>query len=277
MTKDPLMDNLFPSQKRSIITATIVSVAMIAIYIWVYSAAPFSESINFFILNGFTSLTALLCAIILTLTTRYFLPGEAPRTVWLFFAICLWFWTVAEAYWGYLYTTVGEVPAFSLADVLWFAGYLTFTISIVRQYRLVFFERHKNLGLIAIGVWIIVLAVTTILVIASESFTNNAENYVVYFYPVVDTTIGLVALYLVYTFRGRTLAGPWLAMFAFVASDILYIGLTTSGVYDWEMQGISLGLFADTLYLVAYILLGWGALQQYLLLRSSNEALTASE
>ncbi|MBN1454438.1 MAG: hypothetical protein JW963_25700 [Anaerolineales bacterium] len=276
MTKDPLMGNLLSSQKRPIITATIVSTAMIAIYVWVYSAAPFSESINFFILNGFTSLAALLCAIILTLTSRYFLPGEAPRTIWLFFAICLWFWTVAEAYWGYLYTTVGEVPAFSLADVLWFAGYLAFTISIVRQYRLVFFERRKNLGLIASGVWAIVLAVTAILVLTTESLTNNVENYVVYFYPVADTTIGLAALYIVYTFRGRTLAGPWLTMFAFVVSDILYIGLTASGVYDWEMQGISLSLFADTIYLVAYILVGWGALQQYLLLRSGSNDLPAS-
>jgi len=250
---------------------------MIAIYVWVYSASPFSELANLIILNGFTALAALLCAIILTLTVRFFSPGEAPRTIWLFFAICLWFWTIAEAYWGYLYTTVGEVPTFSLADVLWLFGYLAFTVSIVQQYRLVTFERKKYIGWIAAGVWLIVLAVTAILVFTTKSITNSVENYVVYFYPVADTTIGLAALYLVYAFRGRTLAGPWLTMFAFTVSDVLYIGLTASGVYDWEMQGITLSLFVDTIYLLAYILVGWGALQQYLLLRSSNEALPASE
>jgi hypothetical protein len=98
-----------------------------------------------------------------------------------------------------------------------------------------------------------------------------------YFYPVADTTIGLAALYLVYTFRGRTLAGPWLTMFAFVISDILYVWLTASGVYDWEMHGVTLSLFVDTIYLLAYILVGWGALQQYILLHSSKEATTAPE
>jgi len=271
------MGNLLSSRKRSITTATIVSIAMIAIYVWVYSASPFSELANLIILNGFTALAALLCAIILTLTVRFFSPGEAPRTIWLFFAICLWFWTIAEAYWGYLYTTVGEVPAFSLADLLWLFGYLAFTVSIVQQYRLVTFERKKYIGWIAAGVWLIVLAVTAILVFTTKSITNSVENYVVYFYPIADTTIGLAALYLVYAFRGRTLAGPWLTMFAFTVSDVLYIGLTASGVYDWEMQGITLSLFVDTIYLLAYILVGWGALQQYLLLRSSNEALPASE
>jgi len=262
--------SIFP-EKRSIIIVTIISVLLIAIYVWVYSVSPFPEIANLLILNGFTSLAAFLCAIILTLTARFFLPGEAPRTIWLFFAICLWFWAFAEAYWGYLYTTVGEVPAFSLADVLWITGYLAFTISIVRQYRLVLFERRKYLGWVAAAIWVFVLAVTAILVIAVESITNDMENYVLYFYPVADTTIGIAALYLVYKFRGRTLAGPWLTMFAFVVSDILYIGLTTTGVYDWEMQGVSLSLFVDTIYLLAYILVGWGALQQYLLLHSSSK------
>ena len=272
------MGKLFSSWKRPITIATMVSITMIAIYIWVYSASPFSELANLLILNGSTALAALLCAIILTLTVRFFSPGEAPRTIWLFFAICLWLWTIAEAYWGYLYTTVGEVPAFSLADVFWLAGYLAFTVSIVQQYRLVTFERKKYIGWIAVGVWLIVLAVTALLVFTTKSITNSVENYVLYFYPVADTTIGLAALYLVYTFRGRTLAGPWLTMFAFVISDVLYIWLTASGVYDWEMHGVTLSLFVDTIYLLAYILVGWGALQQYLLLHnSSKEASTSSE
>ncbi len=271
------MNSLIASKKRAIITATIVSIVMIAIYVWVYSAAPFSELLNLLILNSFTALAAFLCAILLSLTTWFFSSGEAPRTIWFFYAICLWLWAFAEAYWGYSYIKIGEVPAFSLADVLWFAGYLVFTVSIVQQYRLVSFERQKHLGCIATGVWIIVLAVTASLAITTESITKNVESYFVYFYPVADTTIGLAALYLVFTFRGRTLAGPWLTMFAFVVSDILYIGLTNSGAYDWEMQGVSLSLFVDTIYLVAYILVGWGALQQYLLLHSGSKDLSDFE
>jgi len=265
------------SWKRSVIVATMVSVSMIAIYIWVYISSPFSDLANLFILNGFTTLAALLCAIILTLTVRFFLPKEAPRRIWLFFAICLWFWAIAEAYWGYLYFTSGEVPAFSLADILWLLGYLVFTISIVQQFRLVTFERRRYIGWIATGTWLIILAVTAVLAFTTKSITNSMENYVLYFYPVADTTIGLAALYLVYKFRGRTLAGPWLTIFAFVVSDILYIGLTSSGVYDWEMRGVTLSLFVDSIYLLAYILVGWGALQQYLMLRGSHEAHPASE
>ena len=271
------MQNAHLSINRIRSVAAVISILMIAVYIWVYASSPFSELINALILNSLTPLAALLCSITLTLSLRFFAPGEEPRTIWLFYAACLWLWTAAEVYWGYLYTTVGEVPTLSLADVLWLFGYLAFTVSIVRQYRVVTFGQKKHLGWIAAGVWLIVLAVTAVWVFTTESITNSVENYVVYFYPVADITIGLAALYLVYTFRGSTLAGPWLTIIAFVISDVFYIELIGSGVYDWKMQGISLSLFVDTIYLIAYIIVGWGALQQYLLLYSGSQALPNSE
>jgi len=47
--------------------------------------------------------------------------------------------------------------------------------------------------------------------------------------------------------------------------------LTESGMYDYVMSGVSIALLADTLYVVAYLLVAWGVLEQYLLLRSSAD------
>ena len=64
-------------------------------------------------------------------------------------------------------------------------------------------------------------------------------------------------------------AMTWLMISSFVVSDLIYIQLTESGMYDYVMSGVSFALLADTLYVVAYLLVAWGGLEQYLLLRSN--------
>lgn len=67
------------------------------------------------------------------------------------------------------------------------------------------------------------------------------------------------------TFHGGTLARPWLSLF--VVSDNLYFWATASGAYDWMKTGSGiLTLLVDIAYLAAYLVMGWGVLQQYLLL-----------
>jgi hypothetical protein len=82
-------------------------------------------------------------------------------------------------------------------------------------------------------------------------------------------------VYIVYAFRGRALAIPWLMISSFVLSDFIYLHLTNSGMYDYEMSGISIALLADTLYVIAYLLVAWGGLEQYLLLRGSTDQVQA--
>jgi len=259
------MKNLSNSQIKLI--TLIAFILITSLYAWTYTVAPFSELTNAIIVNGTTVVSALIVTLILTRITFYFQPQEQPFTLWAAFSLCMLLWTIAEGIWGYLYTTVGEVPIFSTADVLWVAGYIALTTSLIRQYNLVFFNHKYMIRWGAIGVWLgIVLAISAILIITKSE--APLEDFFRYFYLFADSAVGLFALYLVIAFRGRALAVPWLTISSFAVTDLFYIQLTESGAYDYVMSGVSIGMLADTLYVVAYLIVGWGVLQQYLLLRS---------
>lgn len=247
----------------------IIFFLMTAFFAWTFAVAPFSEPINSLILNGGTTLSALIAAVIFTFIPFYFQRGEPPRVIWTSYAICAWLWTVAEAIWGYLYMRDGEVPVFSLADVFWLLGYIALTVSLARQFQLISFSQ-KNTTWAALGIWEGVLAVIAVILLVIHSETPLAAFFS-YFYLLADAVVGVLAMYLVYAFRGRALAIPWLTISSFVLSDFMYIRLTESGVYDYVMSGVSIALVADTLYVIAYLLVAWGGLEQYLLLRSSAD------
>lgn len=248
----------------------IIFLLMIVSFAWTFAFAPFSETINSLILNGGTTLTALIAAVIFTLIPFYFNPGEPPRVIWSFFAVCMWLWTMAEAIWGYLYIRDGEVPVFTVADVFWMLGYLALTISLARQFRLITFSKTNTVVWVSIGVWLGVIAIIEVILYVTQSETRVADFFS-YFYLLADAVVGLFAVYIAYAFRGRALAIPWLTISSFVLSDFIYIRLTESGMYEYEMSGISIALLADTLYVIAYLLVAWGGLEQYLLLRGSAD------
>jgi len=261
------MKNIIKSRER--LVTLVIFIGIILIFIWGYAFSPFTDLTNSIIVNGGTVLSALIAVVILTRITLYFHRNEPPFVVWAAFAVCIWLWTFAEAVWGYLYTTVGEVPVFSFADTLWFAGYIALTISFARQYRLVFFDEKYAVGWAAISIWLaILISIETILLVTHSQ--SPMADFFRYFYVLADTVVGLSAVYLVYAFRGRALAVPWITISAFVITDILYINLTETGAYDWVMSGVSIALVADTLYMIAYLIVAWGLLEQYLLLKGNS-------
>jgi len=245
-------------------------ILMTACFAWTFAYSPFSETINSLILNGGTTFSALIAAVIFTLLPVFYQPDEPPRVIWMSFAVCMWLWTIAEGIWGYLYMRDGEVSVFSTADVFWLLGYVALTLSLARQYRLITFSQKRTVTWRAIGIWAGLCIMIAIILIANHSETPVADFFS-YFYLLADAVVGLLALYLVYAFRGRALAIPWLTISSFVLSDFIYIQLTESGMYEYVMSGISIALLADTLYVIAYLLVAWGGLEQYLLLRSNAD------
>lgn len=258
------------SMTRLRLPTLIVLVLMVACFAWTFAFAPFTEMTNSLILNGGTTLAALIAALIFTRIPFFFGPGERPRVIWTCFAICLWLWTLAEAIWGYLYMRDGEVPVFSVADTFWMLGYFALTVSLGRQFRLISFSRTNTVIWATIGIWVALLGGIAVLLLLTRSETPLADFFS-YFYLLADAVVGVLAIIIVYAFRGRALAIPWLMISSFVFSDFMYIRLTDSGMYDYLMSGISVALLADTLYVVAYLLVAWGGLEQYLLLRSSAD------
>jgi hypothetical protein len=128
----------------------------------------------------------------------------------------------------------------------------------------------------SLGAWLAILAAIEMILLATHSETPM-EDFFRYFYVFADAVVGLAALYLVLAFRGRALAIPWLTISSFVVTDILYIRLTATGVYDYVMSGVSIALLADTLYVAAYLIVGWGVLEQFLLLQSSANQTQAGD
>ncbi len=245
----------------------IYAVLIIVSYTLIYLFNPFADFINRLAINALNIGSALTCALILTVILKFYQPGEPPRRIWLYFSISLWMWTVGELIWAVYNLTIGEVPDFTLADILWTLAYVSFSAAIVSQYRLVFFNTSRRLIWMAVAVWSLVLALTslTLVLVKSPSFF---EDFLSYFYPFADFAMGVAALILVITFRQGSLARPWLSLFAFVFADSLYIWATTSGIYDWSGVGGSfITYITDITYIIAYLIMSWGVFQQYLTLR----------
>lgn len=258
------------TRKQLTIAGGAYAFLLIVSYAILYSYEPFGD-LTRLLLDSITILAALTSAVILSLIVTFFQPGEPPRQIWIYFALALWMWTIGEVVWGGYDLLLGEVPDTTFADLFFFIGYIFFTLALASQYRLVLFLPGRKVFWMAAGIWLATIAATLLVmvVLKSQAF---ASEFITYFYPIGDLAVGVAALILVVTFRRGTLARPWLSLLAFVLSDSLYLWATTNDMYAWQSFGEGAGpqwvtLLVDMVYLVAYILMGWGVFQQYLLLR----------
>lgn len=237
----------------------------VAAYILIFWVQPFSAALNLFLLNFLTVSSGLVCAILLTRVVGFYEPEEPSRSLWQNFALGLWAWALADLIWAAYNQVFGEVPALSPADFFWTAGYIFFTLALIRQFQLILFERSSRHYWLGAGIWVgILLTTTLIMFLAGEA---SLEQFFAFFYPVADFAVGVAALWLAYTFRRGTLARPWLGLFGFVVADSLYLWATLNGLFDWVSRTGWVTLFSELIYVMAYLFLAWGALGQYLTLR----------
>jgi hypothetical protein len=265
-----MMKQFFLTRKQLTIAGGVYAFLLLISYALLYQYEPFGN-LNRLFLDSITILAALTSAVILSLIVTFFQPGEPPRQIWIYFALALWMWTIGEVVWGGYDLFLGEVPDTTFADLFFFIGYIFFTLAIASQYRLVLFLPGRKVFWVAAGIWLATITATLLVMIVSKSQAFSGE-FLAYFYPIGDLVGGVAALVLVITFRGSALARPWISLLAFVFSDTLYLWATTSGIYVWQGVGGDVGqqwitLAVEMVYLVAYMIMGWGVFQQYLLLR----------
>jgi hypothetical protein len=261
------------------ILSAAVSVVICIAYALFYLYPPLADRWGDLGSNLLTVLAAVLCAASASNVLVRHGRSEAPFAIWLNFSIGLWLWALAEVVWAGLNLTLGEVPVPSLADGLWLLGYVFFGIGLLRQYRIVFGARRSLNGIFA-GLFLLTLVLTLLIVVLVTPappltvlrgiFSGQAPlgAYIDLYYPLGDLAIGLLALGLVWLFRGGALARPWLALFIFTISDGLYAWLVQTGAYAWSAQQANLAsLLVDLIYVAAYLVLGLGLLSHFLLLR----------
>jgi hypothetical protein len=244
-------------------------VAILAGYVFVYENSPFSEDWNKFLIDLADPLTALMAAIAVTAVLLSYHKEDKPYPVWLYFAIGMWAWVLAESIWSFMDFTTGEVPSVGVPDVFWLVGYGFLTFALRNQYQLVYRTEIKLWKILAI--WLgIMLTILVVLAVVGNPLT--LENFVNYFYPIIDFVLCVAAIQLFMTFGAGKLSWPWIGLFVMGISDALYAWLNATGQYQVSSEaGTWLSPFADTTYVAAYSILAIGFLMQYLLLRLGPE------
>ncbi len=257
-------------RRRGILSLSVVfMVAILAGYVFVYQTSPFPEEWNSFLINLADPFTALLGAIAVTAVLLSYGKEDKPYSVWLYFTIGMWAWVLAESVWSFIDFTTGVVPAIGLPDVFWFIGYGVLALALRSQYQLVYQTKISWWKLAAIWAGLL-LADWVILWIVGSPFTT--ENFVNYFYPLIDFALCVASIRLFMTFGGGKLSRPWIGLFALGISDAVYAWLNATGQYQASSDaGTWLSIFTDTTYVAAYLILAIGFLMQYLLLRLGPE------
>ncbi|KAF0107813.1 MAG: Uncharacterized protein FD146_1444 [Anaerolineaceae bacterium] len=250
----------------------------LAFYAFIYLAEPFGAPFfgspdltwNDFFTNFLTILAAGLAAFAASVVWKQFGVGETGSVIWFFLAAGLWLWTLGEVLWAAFNLTIVEVPAVSIADIPWVAGYLCFSISLERQYAVIYRPTVRARRLVIYGTWIGMLAAAAFVAGLGSGFRLQADTFSAFvqaFYVLADLTIATLAFLLVFIFRGGAMLRPWLGLFLFALADGLYAWLYESGIYAFTAAAGNLpSLIADTLYVAAYLILAFGLLAHYLLL-----------
>jgi hypothetical protein len=260
-------------QQRKILYLSIVStLAILAGYIFVYQTSPFSDDWNSFLIDLADPLTALLGAIAVTAVLLHYRKEDKPYPVWLYFAIGMWAWVLAETLWSCLDFITGEVPMVGVPDVFWLIGYGMLTFALRSQYQLIYQTKINLWKMLAIWAGIMLIVLAVLFVIGSPL---TLENFVNYFYPVIDFALCVAAVHLFMTFGAGKLSWPWIGLFVMGISDAIYAWLNATGQYQASSDaGTWLSIFTDSAYVVAYLMLAIGFLMQYMLLRLGPEGLS---
>jgi hypothetical protein len=265
------MNSLVAKKRFWMSVVALAAVALLAAYVWVYQAGPFSPWVNRAFLNAANVLLAGFGGCMAALVARYFQPDEPGRWLWVSFSAALWSWALGDTVWGVFNVLWEVVPDLSWADPFWGLGYVFFFLAMLRQYELIFPHRKRFLrGLMAILVSGGALLALGILAALGEG--GSFENYLAILYPIADLELGILAVILVMTFHRGWLARPWLGLLVFVVSDTLYILTTSLNLYDFSMREDLVSLVVDAMYIVAYIAVGWGIFQHYLFVWLGSQA-----
>lgn len=242
-------------------------------YIFVYQTAILPGIWSDVFLNAAIFLPAIVAAIYAVLVYLSFDPQDPPRQVWLYFAMGLIFWAIAEVVWFVLWLQTNEVPTPSWADVFWLLGIAPLVIAFLLQFRIVYHTNQATetrwiLSILAAMLVASVLGTVLLHQTTEDQAMTWGQTFLEVFYAVDDAAMMIAALTLARLF-GRGMWGrAWWGLLAFVISDALYSYVTISGLYAYSVdEGNLLSLVVDTIYSLAYLLMAFSCWSQWLLMR----------
>lgn len=258
-------------QRINSVVAILAGSLIILLYALVYLLEPFSDLGNQLVLGSLTVVASALVSIYATLIFRLFLPSDAPRAVWMNFAIGFWLWTAAEVLWLLRGLSIGAVAGtasrVTLAHLFWFVAYIFFSIALYRQHRIIATPRRAHGVWVVFAIWGVVIAASLLTMWAMDGVFDFL-TLIQYFFGFADLAVGIVGLSMLISFRGGALAWPWWGFLGLAVSNIVYEALDASMMASASTTTLLvLELFSELIYLGAYLVLVFGFYKYYLLLR----------
>ena len=264
---------------RMLSGAIVAALLFLMAYTFIFLVEPFTDRWNTILINSFLVFASSGAAAMATLIWRRYDPADAPRRIWIYFAMGLWLWAAAELTWGYLNVTQGEVPE-GISDLFWISAYFFFGYALFVQYQILAHPDRRGswrLVVIAMGLllalYLIVYSVLTAGIGAPVAFGTTVNA----FYPAADLLLALLAFWMARRFRGGAFSRPWFGLLAFSFADLLYAWIELSGLYAWSVnQSNALSTLTDVVYLSAYLVLGWCILSQWVFMKYGLRSPAAS-
>ena len=256
-----------------------LSLVWLAVYVWFYLTNPFGGAAYDYADNwGLDLLTffpAVAAAGMATLVALQFQPGEAPRRIWLTFAVGWWCWVggeIAGMIYDYFYWDT-SYPELTLIDLLWTTGYLFFGLALFYQFQTVYAEQERKSAKLYLALCAAALLLTLGLAYAARrnhlgEGVSNFALYLAILYPVFDLIEGGAALWLFLLFRRGKWGRPWWGLIAFAIADSISIYFWIGGDETLSKQIVqALYLFSDTTYVAGYLIVALAFLSHYYMLQ----------
>jgi hypothetical protein len=244
---------------------SLVAALLLVGNLYIYQFVPFEGLLNDAVQNAIFVLAAFMAAATATAIFLHYQPEDQPRKIWLYVMLASWSWCLAELIWSIMAYAMVEVPAPSIPDIGWVAGNVFFAVAFYYQYAVIFPNHKKRIVNIIYVVWAVALLVPLVALLVTHIF--SAEAYINYHYPIADLALGIAGVSLIFVFRGGALMRPWVGLFFFAVSDLVYAWAVQAGLYEWSVQNSNVLTTAiDSIYLVAYFVFGIGLIGQWALL-----------
>jgi hypothetical protein len=264
------------SPRRVVQSSMAGSLILLALFAWVYFAAPIPDEYwNDKATDALVILASAGAAVAGTRVAQLFERDEAPWRIWWAFAIGFWCWLAGELS-GLVYDAIyweTQYPDLTLIDLFWILGYLFLGLSLYYQYRLIFSRQNKRgtryyLVLVALGLLLVALLTN----LAASTGLGEGYAWIILFitvlYPVFDLVEGVAAIRLSLLFGRGQWSRPWWGLILFALSDSIN-SFNWLGGYQWLSEGMQkvFDVITNMTYPAAYLVAGLALLTNYYMIK----------
>lgn len=242
--------------KPRYVVAIAITAAITVAYFWLQSSQELLVPVTDYVYVAASGICSILAFLVVR---KWGFQGKYGIVhMGLFVGILLWF--LGDAAWA-IYETIlhVEIPYPSLADGFYLIGYIPIAIGVF-QFVWTFrsgFKRRWSFAALGVGSLFLVLTCVFLigpLIVSAEDLLTKTYDVA---YPILDSVLVVLALFMFFAFRGGEMANSWLwisfGLLLNAVADIVFSLGTLQGWYYsghpieliqfWGYIGLGLGLY----------------------------------